>query len=120
MARRGNSVPRPIRCRDGHASIQERKSNAWTAEEDQILIRQRCIGTKWKEVAERHISSKTSNACRKRHERLIKNEVEAAAADSVNQHKLAMAYREHREAFWKMIADECGVKMWEAAESMVG
>lgn len=100
-------------------SLRERRSVAWSSAEDNILIEQRRLSTAWKVIAEEFVRNKSSNACRKRHERLIKDEAMMLAANNVDQRKLGMVYCKQREAIWSAIAKECGISDWKVAESMV-
>lgn len=43
----------------------------WSTKDDEILIQLRAQGVSWNQMASEHFPSKTGNACRKRHERLM-------------------------------------------------
>jgi len=71
----------------------------------------------WAPIAQTHFPKKTSNACRKRHERLMERK-NAENWDGVKLEDLARAYVESREMMWKIIADKVGEK-WQHVETKV-
>ena len=51
-----------------------RPTSIWTSDDDDVLMRARSRGMNWKPIAEQYFPSKTPNACRKRHERLLERQ----------------------------------------------
>ena len=73
----------------------------------------------WAPLAAKHLPSKTANACRKRHERLMeKKNARLLDKQGVPSEELARAYTESREMMWKIVADKMGEK-WQDVESKV-
>ncbi|KAM0667758.1 hypothetical protein ACQRIU_003623 [Beauveria bassiana] len=79
-------------------------SGAWSIRDDQQLITARSDGLNWSQIQERFFPSKSSNACRKRHERLIdskgRGSDEAARMERIATHYVLM-----REKLWRPLAD---------------
>jgi len=93
----------------------ERPSTAWSQQDDQLLMQSRAQGLNWTIIAQQHFATKTPNACRKRHERLMEKR-NAENWDGLKLEDLAKAYFECREMMWKIIADKVGEK-WQHVES---
>ena len=93
-----------------------RPAVAWSADDDARLMRCRAQGMNWGPIA-RQFPSKTPNACRKRHERLMEKK-NAENWDGIKSKDLARVYMECREAVWKPIADRLGEK-WNVIEAKV-
>lgn len=92
-------------------------SGAWSAEEDQTLLAARAQGLNWSSIQSTHFPSKTSNACRKRHERLM----ERRGADDWDARKLerlAQEYMKVRKEIWQPLARITGEK-WNVVEQKV-
>ncbi|MCJ1437560.1 hypothetical protein MMC27_006947 [Xylographa pallens] len=92
----------------------ERPSMAWSHDDDELLMRSRAQNMNWGPIAATHFPSKTPNACRKRHERLMEKR-NAENWDGVKLEELARAYVESREIMWKILADKIGEK-WQHVE----
>ncbi|MCJ1393490.1 hypothetical protein MMC18_006365 [Xylographa bjoerkii] len=92
----------------------ERPSTAWSHDDDELLMRSRAQGMNWAPIANTHFKSKTPNACRKRHERLMEKK-NAENWDGIKLEDLARAYVESREIMWKILADKVGEK-WQHVE----
>ena len=93
-------------------------AQTWTPENDELLMRARQQGLNWQPIASKHFPDKTSNACRKRHERLMEKRNNADNWDGVKMDKLSKAYLELREQMWKILADRVGEK-WQSVEAKV-
>jgi hypothetical protein len=93
------------------------RSSSWTPEDDKTLIRARAQGLNWNQIAPRHFPSKTANACRKRHERLMERQ-NAEQWDGVKLNDLAQAYMEVRREMWSILASKVGEK-WTVVETKV-
>lgn len=92
-------------------------SGAWTPQDDQTLLQARQQGLNWAQIQSSYFASKTPNACRKRHERLM----ERKGADDWDQRKLermAKEYMSLRKEIWQPLATRTGEK-WNIVESMV-
>ena len=93
-------------------------SQTWSPEDDELLMRARQQGLNWQPIASKYFPNKTSNACRKRHERLMEKRKIADDLDDVKFETSAKAYLELREQMWKLLADRVGEK-WEIVEAKV-
>ncbi|KAF1736941.1 hypothetical protein CRV24_002554 [Beauveria bassiana] len=93
-------------------------SGAWSIRDDQQLITARSDGLNWSQIQERFFPSKSSNACRKRHERLIdskgRGSDEAARMERIATHYVLM-----REKLWRPLADLTDEK-WSFVEKTHG
>lgn len=98
-------------------SAGDRGSTAWSQEDDTRLMQYRAQGMNWGPIAT-HFPTKTANACRKRHERLMEKK-NAESWDGIKIEDLARAYLDCREQMWKVLADHVGEK-WTTVESKVG
>ena len=102
-----------------HTSTSDRHAaQSWTPENDELLMRARQQGLNWQPIASKYFPDKTSNACRKRHERLMEKRNNADNWDGVKMDKLSKAYLELREQMWKILADRVGEK-WQSVEAKV-
>ena len=77
----------------------------------------RAKGLSWNPIATKHFPTKTANACRKRHERLMERR-NAEDWDGVKLDMLAREYMAVRREMWSVLADRVGEK-WEIIESKV-
>lgn len=94
-----------------------RVTSIWSPEDDDTLMSARASGMDWKTIAARHFPQKTSNACRKRHERLM----ERRNAEEWGGPKLETLSREYmavRREMWSVLADRVGEK-WQVIEAKV-
>ncbi|KAL2110838.1 hypothetical protein VUR80DRAFT_665 [Thermomyces stellatus] len=89
-------------------------STAWSKEDDETLLRARAQGLNWSQIQQNYFRSKTSNACRKRHERLIEHR-SADSWDKANFEKLSMEYMRLRKEIWSPLAAQVGEK-WTVVE----
>lgn len=90
-------------------------ASPWTEGEDRILMEARQKGLNWAVIANKHFPSKTSNACRKRHERLMDKR---KSQDNWDVEALAQAYMEVREHMWQILASKLS-QNWQAVEGKV-
>lgn len=93
------------------------RSSSWSARDDETLIQARAQGLNWNQIGPKHFPSKTPNACRKRHERLMERQ-NAEQWDGVKLDVLAQAYMEVRRDMWSMLAARVGEK-WQLVETKV-
>jgi hypothetical protein len=93
------------------------RSSSWSTRDDEILIQARAQGLNWNQIGPKHFPSKTPNACRKRHERLIERQ-NAEQWDGVKVDVLAQAYVKVRREMWSMLAARVGEK-WQLVETKV-
>ncbi|KAI9694981.1 MAG: hypothetical protein M1822_000598 [Bathelium mastoideum] len=84
-------------------------STTWTPEEDEVLMRERAHGSNWGPISAKHFPTKTPNACRKRHERLMERRRDEDW-DEVKLENLATQYMEVRREMWGMLANRIGEK----------
>lgn len=75
-------------------------------------------GLNWTLIASTHFPTKTPNACRKRHERLMEKRNQQGDWNGVKVEALAKAYIDVREQMWKMLADRVGER-WQVVEGKV-
>ncbi|KAI4091122.1 MAG: hypothetical protein LQ348_004005 [Seirophora lacunosa] len=104
-----------------HAASATNKRNisgVWTNHDDEQLKRARQQGHNWTTIAETYFPSKTPNACRKRHERLMEKINANGIWNPVKFEEVAKAYVELREEMWRKIADRVNEK-WTVVESKV-
>lgn len=94
-----------------------RVTTIWTQEEDDILMSARAKGLSWAPIAMQYFPSKTANACRKRHERLMERR-NAEDWDGVKLETLAREYMAVRREMWSILADRLGEK-WQTIEAKV-
>ncbi|KAI0599102.1 hypothetical protein F4775DRAFT_139466 [Biscogniauxia sp. FL1348] len=90
-------------------------SGAWTPQDDQNLLAARTQGLNWAQIQSSYFPSKTPNACRKRHERLL----ERKGADDWDNRKLerlAKEYMSMRKEIWQPLAARTGEK-WNVVEA---
>lgn len=92
-------------------------STAWSKEDDENLLRARAQGLNWGQIQSKYFPSKTPNACRKRHERLMERK-SADNWDKTNFEKLSMEYMDMRKEIWAPLAARVGQK-WTVVESKV-
>jgi hypothetical protein len=71
----------------------------------------------WQPIADTYFSSKTANACRKRHERLMERR-NTEEWDGVKLESIAAEYMEVRKQMWTILADRVGER-WQAIEAKV-
>lgn len=92
-------------------------SGAWNASDDQTLLGARASGQNWAQIQQNYFPSKTPNACRKRHERLM----ERKGADDWDNRKLEIMAKEYmslRKEIWAPLAQRTGEK-WNVVEQKV-
>lgn len=104
----------------GGAAVQAQhraSSGAWTMQDDHTLLAARAAGQNWGQIQSNYFQTKTGNACRKRHERLI----ERKGADDWDTRKLERLSREYmtmRKEIWQPLAQRCGER-WNVVEQKV-
>ena len=98
-------------------SPQPAQNGPWTSEEDDVLCTFRSQGFGWGQIQERHFPTKSANACRKRHERLMTKR-RSTEWDEVRLDSLAVQYHKMRAQIWSGLAKELGEK-WEHVEKAV-
>ncbi|KAI9051853.1 hypothetical protein LZ554_004114 [Drepanopeziza brunnea f. sp. 'monogermtubi'] len=97
-------APVPIRASSG----------AWTPADDQTLMAARAQGLNWAPIQTTYFPSKTPNACRKRHERLMERR-SADDWDGLRLENLAKNYMGMRREIWASLAAQTGEK-WNVVE----
>ncbi len=96
---------------------QRNRSRAWNPRDDEILMASRAQGMNWLPIQQAHFPTKTDNACRKRHERLMEKR-SAEDWDANKMDNLAKAYLDLRKEMWGMLAERVGEK-WQVVEAKV-
>jgi len=89
----------------------------WSQKDDETLMAARTQGLNWNQIAPKYFPTKTSNACRKRHERLMEKQ-NAEQWDGVKLDELAQAYMEVRREMWSILASRVNEK-WALVEQKV-
>ncbi|KAJ2902812.1 myb family transcription factor [Zalerion maritima] len=92
-------------------------SGAWSGQDDQTLLAARAQGLNWSQIQATYFPSKTSNACRKRHERLM----ERKGADDFDARRFQLVAKEYmnmRKEIWQGLAQRTGEK-WNVVEAKV-
>ncbi|KAG6367829.1 hypothetical protein INS49_002024 [Diaporthe citri] len=89
-------------------------SGAWNAGDDQTLLGARASGQNWAQIQQNYFPSKTPNACRKRHERLMERKG-ADDWDTRKLEKMAKEYMALRKEIWAPLALKTGEK-WNVVE----
>jgi hypothetical protein len=100
-----------------NADTSPRSSGNWSTEADETLISARASGMSWQPIADKYFPSKTSNACRKRHERLMERR-HAEDLDGVKFETIAREYIKVREEMWSILAARVNEK-WNIVEAKV-
>ncbi|UKZ90436.1 uncharacterized protein TrAFT101_005455 [Trichoderma asperellum] len=110
------SAPSPTLPMVSSQPSQHRPSSgAWSQQDDQQLLTARMQGLNWNQIKEQYFPSKTPNACRKRHERLM----ERRGSDDWDARKmqiLAKEYMSMRKEIWSGLAARTGEK-WNVVEA---
>lgn len=113
----------PIQHQTSHYQVQpttlpmRASSGAWTPQDDTVLMNARAQGMNWGPIQTTYFPSKTSNACRKRHERLMDRR-NADDWDNVKLEVLAKEYMAMRRDIWSQLAAKTGEK-WGVVEAKV-
>lgn len=92
-------------------------SGAWSPTDDQTLMTARAQGMNWAPIQQAYFPSKTPNACRKRHERLMERR-SADDWDGLKLENLAKNYMTMRRDIWSGLAAQTGEK-WNVVEQKV-
>jgi hypothetical protein len=92
-------------------------SGAWNPTDDQTLMAARAQGMNWAPIQQAYFPSKTPNACRKRHERLMERR-SADDWDGLKLENLAKHYMGMRREIWSELAAQTGEK-WNVVEQKV-
>ena len=113
----------PIRSSGNHSlesvsSARNESNKNWSPEEDGTLLHARRQGLNWAPIAELYFPSKTPNACRKRHERIVLKNTVVGDWDAAKAEALAQCYTELREEMWRILATKVNEK-WEIVEAKV-
>ncbi|KAL8739471.1 MAG: hypothetical protein Q9190_007726 [Brigantiaea leucoxantha] len=102
--------------RDKNPNPGDRHSSTpWTPEDDRQLIDARQQLLNWAPIAHKYFPTKTPNACRKRHERLMEKRNNNGSWDAAKIEALATTYSEVREQMWKILADRLQ-ENWKTVE----
>lgn len=92
-------------------------SGAWNPTDDATLMAARAQGMNWAPIQQAYFPTKTSNACRKRHERLMErrnqDDWDGRKLENLAKHYMAM-----RREIWSGLAAQTGEK-WNVVEAKV-
>ncbi|RDW94515.1 hypothetical protein BP5796_00278 [Coleophoma crateriformis] len=94
---------------------RDRGDGTWSPEDDKKLMAARADGLSWDILASRFFPQRSSNACRKRHTRLLRAKATNEDWDKSKWEKLAKAYMGMRKEIWSGLAKETG-EGWETIE----
>ncbi|OCL04170.1 hypothetical protein AOQ84DRAFT_124527 [Glonium stellatum] len=97
------------------SSANTRSASTWSAKDDETLMSARASGLNWQPIASKHFPTKTANACRKRHERLMEKR-NSEDWEGVKLETLAREYMNVRREMWSMLASRVGEK-WALVEA---
>ncbi|RCI13496.1 hypothetical protein L249_5595 [Ophiocordyceps polyrhachis-furcata BCC 54312] len=89
-------------------------SGAWSPQNDHQLVAARMQGLNWGQIKDAYFPSKTANACRKRHERLMERRG-AEDWDHRKLQRLAKEYMSMRREIWSGLAARTGER-WNVVE----
>jgi hypothetical protein len=92
-------------------------SGAWNPQDDQTVMLARAQGLNWAPIQQSYFPNKASNACRKRHERLMERH-NADDWDRLKVENLAKHYMGMRREIWSGLASVTGEK-WNVVEAKV-
>jgi Myb-like DNA-binding domain len=110
-------VPPPGNQPEQKASKSKVATSAWSSEEDKLLLSLRAAGKNWIPIQREAFPHKSSNACRKHHERLI-----AAKGnedwDAEKMQKLGQEYMRIRKEMWGKLGEIMDEK-WQTVEQKV-
>ena len=95
----------------------QRQAAMWTLEEDERLIQARVEGLSWEPISQKYFPTKSANACRKRHERLMERRSHDDW-DHTRLEALATAYMECRKEMWSLVAERMKER-WTTVEAKV-
>ncbi|KAL7944928.1 hypothetical protein V8C42DRAFT_324110 [Trichoderma barbatum] len=110
------SAPSPTLPMPSNLPSQHRPSSgAWTQQDDDQLLAARQQGLNWNQIRDQFFPSKTPNACRKRHERLIERK-NVDDWDTRKMQMLAKEYMSMRKEIWSGLAARTGEK-WNVVEA---
>ena len=95
------------------------QSAPWSVQEDEVLMNAKAAGLGWNEIHQRYFQTKSGNACRKRHERLMQK-LRTTDWDDNRIRRVMTEYGRPgvREKFWGGIANSLGER-WEDCERVV-
>ncbi|KAG6079811.1 hypothetical protein E4U15_003598 [Claviceps sp. LM218 group G6] len=97
-------------------STQRRKSSgAWKLQDDNQLIKARMEGLNWNQIKDAYFPSKSANACRKRHERVVQRK-STGDWDTRKLQLLAKEYMRMRKQIWSGLAARTGER-WNVVEA---
>lgn len=87
----------------------------WGLQDDEQLRQARQKGMNWAPIAQKYFPTRTANACRKRHEKLIEKSQEWSQS---KLDEMARCYRDVQEQMWSMMSSRLG-EHWKTVEAKV-
>lgn len=115
----GYYLPRPslVPITNMQPAAPRAASEKWNAQDDAQLMQARAQGLNWAPLQSRYFPTKTPNACRKRHERLMeKRNSEDWSPERVEN--LGKEYLNVRKEMWSILASRTGER-WQDVEKKV-
>ena len=100
-----------------HTSTVVHTSTQWSTKDDETLMSARALGLNWQPIASKYFPSKTANACRKRHERLMERR-NNEGLEGGKLELLANEYMSVRREMWSILTSRLGEK-WTMLEAKV-
>ncbi|KAK2731648.1 hypothetical protein FQN57_003189 [Myotisia sp. PD_48] len=91
-------------------------ASPWVAQDDEILLAARAQSQGWSQIQREHFPNKSSNACRKRYERLVAKQRSTDWNDE-RVDRVASQYMQMRERTWRPLADAVG-EDWRDVEKL--
>jgi len=95
-----------------------RSAGPWSAQDDEQLKQARQRGMNWAPIARDFFPTKSPNACRKRHERLMDKISTSEDWAAPKLEEMAKLYLDLREQMWSLVASRLG-ENWKTVESKV-
>ncbi|KAK8200925.1 hypothetical protein M8818_006244 [Zalaria obscura] len=96
-------------------SSLSRNTAVWSSADDEILLSARASGMNWQPIASKNFPTRTANACRKRHERLMERR-NVEDWDGEKLEMLGREYMEVRREMWGLLAARLGER-WAVIEA---
>lgn len=90
-----------------------KKQSKWTAEENDLIVKLRGDGLKWREIT-RHLPGRSELSCRLHYQNFLERR---PLWNEEQKNKLARLYVRYRKEMWDKVAEELHMP-WRAAEDM--
>ncbi|CCE29932.1 hypothetical protein E4U22_003191 [Claviceps purpurea] len=107
--------PYPVEVPTLISTQRRAASGAWKVPDDNRLIMARMEGLNWNQIKDAYFPSKSANACRKRHERVVQRK-STEDWDTRKLQLLAKEYMRMRKQIWSGLAARTGER-WNVVEA---